>query len=242
MKLELYIRAHTERTFFQLSSGPAEGVDGQSAPKPTASVAKSKEFDPLSKQQSTEENAQSKVMSSFGIQNDCEFLVLLFFRSAFVFVSSLLVCAHVVTLVLLFTSSAHTPSPQHRSSTPDSVSSIGSSASNQLRAQQQQQQQQLQQQQQAGNFPGRQQAPGGQAYPQQPQPYTQGKHSRHLPSSFEHCFTLLTVTFPKSTPCLVCLKSLELNCLLVCWMGCTFLALQNLNSISRLFRTDLFTC
>ena len=54
-------------------SGPAEGVEGQIAAKPAASAARSKEFDPLSKQQSSEESSQNKVMSSFGIPNDSKY-------------------------------------------------------------------------------------------------------------------------------------------------------------------------
>ena len=54
-------------------SGPAEGVEGQTATKPAASAARSKEFDPLSKQQSSEESSQNKVMSSFGIPNDSKY-------------------------------------------------------------------------------------------------------------------------------------------------------------------------
>ena len=41
------------------------------SPKPaTKNVAGSREFDPLSSQKSVEENAQNKVMSSFGINSD----------------------------------------------------------------------------------------------------------------------------------------------------------------------------
>lgn len=97
---------------------------------PAAGVAHSKEFDPLSAQRPNEENTQNKVMSSFGLSSDGP---------------------------TTSESPAQTPVPAipaaaaERAGTPDSVSSISSSASNQYRMQQfrqQQQQQQLQQQQQ----------------------------------------------------------------------------------------------
>ena len=84
-----------------------------------------------------------------------------------IFISNVHLFCNYELFTLFLAPTAPTQSPQHRSSTPDSISSIGSSASNQVRGGMQPPPPGAQQ---AAAYPGQAQPPQQQAgYPQQPQ-------------------------------------------------------------------------